>query len=246
MLPTSIRFIYYELISRETISKVRTGARRTDQDTIDAITKLREDGDVQWEDIEDETRSLDDHTGWNTIRAAALSRINHARLDPWGGSAPMIITESRSLAGVLQGLASEYAVHLASTNGQCAGFLHTKLAPALCDGDRVLYLGDWDFAGGHIERNSKRVLEQDVGELDWTRLAVTERQITTYHLTVIQKYDNRTKHYHDAVEAEALGQERIVNIVRARLRRMLPQPLTTVHEREEEEREAIRRILEAE
>ncbi|HEY8649987.1 MAG TPA: hypothetical protein VIL70_03640 [Chthoniobacterales bacterium] len=83
------------------------------------------------------------------------------------------------------------------------------------------------------------MLERRVGELDWKRLAVTDEQIADFNLTVIQKYDARTKSYHDAVETEALGQARIVAIVRDRMEELLPEPLADVHEREEAEREEI-------
>jgi hypothetical protein len=63
MLPTSARFIYYKLIAGEVLSKERTGARRTDQDMIDALTILREREQIPWDLIEDETRELSDLTG---------------------------------------------------------------------------------------------------------------------------------------------------------------------------------------
>ena len=44
---------------------------------------------------------------------------------PVEGRPPMIITESRSLAGVLRDLASEYLTPIASTNGQAGGFSST-------------------------------------------------------------------------------------------------------------------------
>lgn len=44
MLPTSARFLWYELETEGVVSKVRTGARRTDQNTHDALTHLREAG----------------------------------------------------------------------------------------------------------------------------------------------------------------------------------------------------------
>ena len=47
------------------------------------------------------------------------------RVDPWRGEPPMIITESRSLAGGLRDLASEYLTPIASTNGQAGGFSST-------------------------------------------------------------------------------------------------------------------------
>jgi hypothetical protein len=62
-LPTSARFLFYELIQRGQIRKRRKGARWPDQNLIDALTRLREDGRVPWNWIVDETRSLDDYTG---------------------------------------------------------------------------------------------------------------------------------------------------------------------------------------
>lgn len=243
MLPTSARFIYYELIAREIISKERTGARRTDQNMIDALTVLRENGAVPWRFIADETRELLNYAGHPSIKDALLGGLIYARLDAWYGNPPMIITESRSLTGVLRNLATEYVTRIASTNGQCAGFLHNDVAPALKMGATVIYLGDDDFSGNHIETNTRSVLEGEVGSLEWERLAVTNEQISEYGLTVIQKYDARTRSYHDAVETEALGQARIVEIVRARLAELLPEPLEDVLEREAAEREEIADLL---
>jgi hypothetical protein len=94
-----------------------------------------------------------------------LKILPAAQLDPWAGDEPLILTESRSLAGVLRNLASQYAVRIASTSGQCGGFLHTDIAPILHPYHQVLYLGDWDLCGNLIEANSRRVLERKVGEL---------------------------------------------------------------------------------
>ena len=60
----------------------------------------------------------------------------------------MILTESRSLAGVLNNLAGRYLASIAATNGQVGGFLRTDIAPALVSGQRVLYLGDFDGRAG--------------------------------------------------------------------------------------------------
>ena len=35
----------------------------------DAITNLRESGDIPWDAIVDETRSLDNYTGWSSLTA---------------------------------------------------------------------------------------------------------------------------------------------------------------------------------
>ena len=254
MLPTSIRFLFYELVALSIVSKqasgvLRPGAvgqRRPDQDVIDAITSLRESGQIPWDAIVDETRSLEDHTGWASIVAGVNAYLNMLELDPWNGCAPLILTESRSLAGVLRALMREYRVKIAPTNGQTNGFLRNDVAKVITAETPVLYLGDWDFSGGHIEANTRRVLERVCGhDLDWERLALTEAQVRdpVLNLAVIDKYDRRTKTTHPSVETEALSQQVIVQIVRDRLAALLPEPLAFVQEREEAERERLRRLL---
>ena len=124
--------------------------------------------------IIDETRSVDDYTGYPSIKQGVLAELPDIELDPWRGRAPVILTESRSLAGVLRSVVSEYRARIASTNGQGGGFLHTDIAPLLQPGDAVGYLGDLDLAGGQIEANTRRVLERKIGgELHWERIALT-------------------------------------------------------------------------
>jgi hypothetical protein len=243
-IPTSLRFLYYELIARKIISKEKTGARRTDQDMIEAATDLREWGVIPWGWIIDETRNLDDFSGWPTVLGGVEACVETVALDPWKGNVPLILTESRSLAGVLRAICGDYRVKIASTNGQANGFLRTKLEGHVRSGTTVLYLGDWDFSGHHIEDNTRAILEDVAGgSLDWTRLAITEEQIEEHNLVVIDKYDKRTKSEHPAVETEALSQTVLIGLVRDTLHRLLPEPLDDVLERERAEQERILRHL---
>jgi hypothetical protein len=238
-LPTSGRFIYYELEQAGIVPKTRSGAR----DVSVALTDLREDGQIPWPDIVDETRSLDSAFTSPTILDGVTSLLSSVLLDPWKGCPPMVLTESRSLAGVLRVLVrDEYRARIAATNGQTGGFLHTELAPALGAGDRVLYLGDLDLAGAQIEANTRRVLEHLVGPLNWERLALTKGQADFYHLEPIIKLDNRYKpaREHEAIETEALRQSVIVDIVRRRLSELLPRKaLEYVHVQERRQRARI-------
>jgi hypothetical protein len=245
-LPTNARFLYYELRQRGQVSKERTGARRPDQDLHDALTDVREDGQIPWHWIVDETRSVENYTGYASVMDGVLAQLPHVTLDPWRGQAPLILTESRSLAGVLRPIAIEYRVRIASTNGQCGGFLRTDIAPLLAPGDAVEYLGDYDLSGNQIEANTWRVLEREVGgSLQWNRLALTQEQITQHDLPVITKHDRRYKdgRPHDAVESEAISQLILLGILRRRLDALLPEPLADVQERESEERRRIERLL---
>jgi hypothetical protein len=139
----------------------------------------------------------------------------------------------------------EYLVPLAATNGQCGGFLRTGIGPRLVAGQRVGYLGDQDLCGGQIEANTRRVLEELVGELDWQRIAITEQQVRDHDLPVIQKPDNRYSppRVHEAVETEALGQTFIVRLVREWLDAQLPEPLDEERVREDAQREQMRAAL---
>jgi hypothetical protein len=253
-LPTSARFIYYELVQSGVVSKKakkpKPGqkGRRSDQDMGEALTFLREAGLVPWEWIVDETRSIAVWRFAATVAEYIADTVDEARIDLWEGSPPMIITESRSLAGVLDTLAAEYLVPITATNGQVGGHLHTQVAPRLEVGQRVLYLGDHDWQGHQIEANTRRVLERLVGgELDWRRLAITEEQVRDADppLPVISKPDKRYQpvRYHDAVETEALGQSAIVRIVRDCLDALLPEPIEEVLERERDQQQDVVALL---
>ncbi len=244
-IPTNARFLFYELVQRGEISKERTGVRRADQNLHDALMDLREDGRIPWDWISDETRSLEDYSGYPTVRDGVLAQLPYVDLDPWAGDAPMILTESRSLAGVLRNVAREYRARIASTNGQVGGFLRTEIAPRLRAGGRVLYLGDLDLSGGHIEANTRCVLEREVGVLCWERLALTASQVADYSLPVIIKNDKRYKdgRPHEAVETEAISQRVLIDVLRARLDELLPEPLAHVQDREARERRRIERLL---
>jgi hypothetical protein len=175
-----------------------------------------------------------------------LATLPHTVLDPWRGEAPTILTESRSLAGVLRDLVREYRARIASTNGQCGGFLRTDIAPLLRPNDGVLYLGDFDLSGNLIEANTRRVLEHEIGgDLRWERLALTEQQVEDYGLPVITKRDRRYKdgHPHRAVETEAISQRVLIDILRARLDALSPEPLARVLESEARQRRQIVRLL---
>jgi hypothetical protein len=243
-LPTSVRFLFYELVMQRIVAK---DGNRPDKVVSEALTDLRESGLVPWGDIVDETREVFDYTGSSSVAADLARYLDSAVIDPWHGQVPFILTESRSLAGVLRAQCSDYRCRIASTNGQVGGFLHTKVAPLLNESDRVGYLGDFDLAGGDIEANTRRVLERLVGELDWQRLALTRDQVEEHSLPRIIKTDKRFKNgggEHEAVETEALSQTLIVSIVREWLDGLLPQPLDAVLVRERRERARLRRLIE--
>jgi hypothetical protein len=248
-LPTSHRFLFYELVMLAIIEK-HSDSGRPDSPSNTQLIRLREEGRVPWDWIIDETRSLENFTGYVSVRAGLLAKLRFTELDPWAPRrAPLILCESRSLAGGLRNLAREYRVFLAATNGQCGGFLHTDVAPALVPRQRVIYLGDLDLVGNDIEYNTRSVLQKAVGgRLAWLRIALTEQQVLAYQLPKILKGDQRflgDGGVHEAVETEALSQLVITRIVRDALDALLPAALDEVLAREEAQREALETELRA-
>jgi hypothetical protein len=249
-LPTYARFLYYELVGRRVISKAKTTkGRRNDQDMHDALTHLRDKGVIPWDWIDDETRKFEDFSGWGSINEWATTMVAHVRLCPWRGRPPTILTESRSVAGVLRNTTTELRCRIAPVGGHCAGHLR-KIARHLKPGDTVGYVGDGDLCGAQIEANTRKVLEELVGgELNWTRVALTDEQIERYHLEEfrITKPDRRYEppRYEPAIECEALQQHIIVAIVREWLEALLPQPLERVRERERRQRRRLAALLRA-
>jgi hypothetical protein len=249
-IPTSGRFVFYELEQRGQAVKASPDDRRPNkrrshgwppggQDTTDALTWLREEAVVPWNWIVDESRRLDSWHYAATVIDYMLDRLSQATINPWAGPPPLILCESRATAGVLRAVVSEYVCPIAGTAGQCGGFLRTAIAPMLVDNQRsVLYLGDLDRSGADIEANARRVLEREAGrELDWLRLGMTEDQAAD--IDPIWKVDGRDGKGHWAWEVEALGQSGVVALVRAALDALLPEPLADVQEREERERRAV-------
>ena len=133
-------------------------------------------------------------------------------MPPWTAGwkpAPLILCESRSLAGVLKATADRYACQIGSTNGQAKGFLVNDVAPVQEVGQRVLYMGDWDHCGHQIEAATRDTISEHAGMIG-----------TLLRLSGIRNPDARTvrlRHLNGLWERVALtdAQVDLVNAERA-------------------------------
>jgi hypothetical protein len=78
-LPTSVRFLFYELVMQRIVTK---DGNRPDKVVSAALTDLRESGLVPWDDIVDETRDVSDYTGSPTVAADLARYLGNAVIDP--------------------------------------------------------------------------------------------------------------------------------------------------------------------
>jgi hypothetical protein len=260
-LPTIGRFLFYELEQRGLAVKPdrdgpRKGMRRTlgwppgYQDVTDTLMQLRKDGSIPWDWVADIERSVAIWGHWPSATAFMNEKLDSFRLNPWEpDEPPLILTEAKGNAKVLEKVAWEYCCPISGLRGHAGGHLRTEIAPPLEDNNRaVLYLGDYDRSGFDIEQNARRVLEQTTGRnIEWVRIGLTLKQINAKKIKPIWKVDGRDGEGRDAWECEALGQAGVTELVRqtlqARLRRDRGCSIRSVHERERAERDKIERAL---
>lgn len=254
-LPTTIRFLFYELEQRGLAQKPKREDQRRNrrrslgwppgaQDITDAVTQLRNEGIIPWDWLADMERSVTEWHHAPTVADYLRARLTEATINPWEPELPpLVLTESAGMALALRNVAADYVCPIAGTKGQTAGFLRTAIAPLLAANPRrVLYLGDLDRSGLDIENNSRRVLEAGADcVLDWTRIGLTPDQAAS--IKPIWKVDGRDGAGHDAWEVESLGQAAVVALVRSELDRRLPEPLARVREREAAERQGLEMAL---
>jgi hypothetical protein len=244
-LPTSDRFVYYEL-KQSGYPLVHHAVRADGADVIDAITVLREIGAVPWGWLADETRDAEIGSRARTFAEAVFTALGGCRISPWQpGPPPVIITETRGVRAALRPVAERYGASITSTNGQAAGHLHNVVAPLTdAPGIHVAYFGDYNPAGTQIEEHTRAVLERAAGgPLAWERLAVTREQARAEQIPQLRVTDKRDGSEHISYEAEALGQGYLARTLSAWLDARLPAPLPPFLERERDGAAAVRAAL---
>jgi hypothetical protein len=133
------RFLFYELVQRGQLSKERKGARRPNQMCTTRLPTCARMGASPGIGSSMRPARLSATLAMR-LSSSVLEQLRCITLDQWRRQAPLVLTESRSLAGVLRSVANEYRVCIAATNGQCGGFLRTGIAPELRPDDRVVDL----------------------------------------------------------------------------------------------------------
>lgn len=252
--PQSVRHVFYRMTDPrlpEPVEKTDTGYAQVQ----DRIVKMRRAGTLPYGWITDATRR-----GYfvNTFSGTGdfLRRMQgFYRADLWQMASHYVEvwTESRSIAGTIQGDCEELAVSLYP----CGGFSSISLAyqaaesiNARRDGKPVVifYIGDFDPAGVLIdvalERELRSHLLADV-DMTFTRLGITPEQIETYDLPGKPRKagDRRALHVRETVEAEAMPAGILRQLLRTEIEAMLPaDALAVAQVAEESERALIGRI----
>ena len=246
--PVSIRHIFYRMVTQNLVEKSDRGYQQLQKVTVD----MRRIKTLPYSWIEDSSRRASMNTGYAGVGSFAEVAASIYRRDYWETTDTLVEVwcESRSLAGVLGQVCSEYVVPLYPSGGFASLSFLYQAAEHIQESERgnavILYLGDYDQAGVLIDRSIENdlrgFLEDWPGELTFRRLAVNDDQIDRMGLPTRppKASDTRSPEVTRAVEAEAIPAPAMRAIVSSALQGLIPERVLTVsREVEKQERNDI-------
>jgi len=185
----TLRQLYYQLVARGIIPNEQKAYNRLGR----LISHARLAGLVDWEAIEDRTRSLTARAHWRSPKAVLLAAENSFALDAWRSQpvAPEVWVEKEALANVVSRSANRLDVPVFC----CRGYVSTsevwravmRFAEHCKNGREplVIYLGDHDPSGLDMVRDlydrMNDMLYVHGAQMDILPIALTLDQIQQYN-----------------------------------------------------------------
>ncbi len=184
----TLRQLYYQFVARGWIKNAQKEYKRLGE----LVNDGRLAGLIDWDAIEDRTRSLGGNAHWDdpsdTIRSAATS----FRLDKWQDQECRVEVwvEKDALEGIVGRVASELDIDFFSCRGYTSQTAMWKAGKRLQryveDGQKVviLHLSDHDPSGidmsRDIEDRLRTFMEETFWELTFERIALNKDQVEKY------------------------------------------------------------------
>jgi hypothetical protein len=185
----TVRQIYYQFVSRDWIPNTIQSYKRL----ASILNDARLAGEVDWDSIGDNTRSLESPASWDDPTAIVDAVARQFRLDPWEKQDARIEVwiEKDALTGVIEPICRRYRVPYFACRG------YTSQSEAYAAGKRlrsyaeagqrvlVLHLGDHDPSGLNMtDDNASRLamlggLASD--EFEFRRIALNMDQVEQYN-----------------------------------------------------------------
>ena len=195
--PVSIRHIFYRMVTQNLVEKSDRGYQQLQKVTVD----MRDNGALSYSWIEDSSRRAYMNTGYAGVGSFAKVAASIYRRDYWDSTDTLVEVwcESRSLAGVLGQVCSEYVVPLFPSGGFASLSFLFQASTHIQQSERanavILYVGDYDQAGVLIDKAIEGRLRDFLaawdGELTFRRLAVNDDQIDHMGLPTRPTQDQR-------------------------------------------------------
>lgn len=207
----TLRQIHYQFVARDWYENTQQNYKRLGN-ILDAARKA---GLVDWDAIEDRTRSLRRIPVW-TSPEKALEQIHRTfKLDPWKEQPVLtrveVWVEKDAAVGIVEPTCNALRIPFFSCRGysSSSGLYEAgkRLAHYDAAGYRtlILYLGDHDPSGVQMTDVSReRVQLYSRLDVEFRRIALTLEQVEEYNppANFVKETDSRTKWYMDQFETE--------------------------------------------
>lgn len=179
----TVRQLYYQLVARAIIENTERSYKRT----TSLVNDARMAGLMDWDAIEDRTRSFIRRSRWDSGKQILTSCAHQFHMDMWDNQDNRVfcIVEKEALAGVLEPVCRKWDVPLLAARGYPSGtvlreFAQDDLIDAVDRGQEIiiLHLGDHDPSGIDMTRDlTERIQLFTDNFVDLKRIALTMEQI---------------------------------------------------------------------
>jgi hypothetical protein len=221
-LPLAIRQIFYRLVGKYEYEKTERAYARL----CEALNRARRARIISFDDIRDDGTTIIAPACWpsaNSFIANVHYRADHLMLDRTRGQKTRLVVncEAAGMAPQLARITKPLGVKVISSGGFESTTERHNFAAELVDHDcptEVLDIGDHDASGAHkylaFLEDIEAFARQLGGEVRFTRLAVTPRQIEDLGLpTAPPKESDRRAFNGETCQAEAIAPDVLAQIL---------------------------------
>lgn len=246
----TLRQIHYQFVARDLYENTQANYKRLGN-ILDAARKA---GRVDWDAIEDRTRTLRRIPVWNTPEKA-LEKIQRSfKLDPWDEQPTLrrieVWVEKDAAVGIVEPTCNALRVPFFSCRGysSSSGLYEAGKRLAAFRGagyeTLILYLGDHDPSGVQMTQSTDDKVSLFAGHVvEFRRIALTMDQIDEHRppANFVKETDSRTKWYveefgtEDCWELDALGPRTVDEIIRSHIEPLIDQAAWDATMKREEE-----------
>jgi hypothetical protein len=148
--PATVRAVCYKLFVHRLIDSM---AKSETNKISRLLTLARENGEIPWEWIVDETRKAERVSAWDNPRDYAKTVAKSYRRDYWSQQSTLVEvwSEKGTVRGTLAPVLDKYGVTFRVMHGYGSATAIRQIADETADESLVaLYIGDWDPSGLHM------------------------------------------------------------------------------------------------
>lgn len=253
--PMTLRQVFYRLVSLLILENTEERAEKDYVRLKRALKLARKEGIIPWDWVEDRTRRPWAVSMWRGLEDYKPDVISSYRRDVWETQPAYleVWVEKDALASIFDEVLQEYRVTLSIGRGHDSWSSVYQTSKRLGNGQgiTVLCFSDFDPSGEDMVRSLKERLGFFGCHPEMLKVALTPEDITRYGLATIpvKRKDPRAKgfiakHGDRGAELDALPPVQLKQILETTVRQRLDLlALGQVQEREEAEREELRRLL---